>query len=145
MKEHVITCSHCGSENVEMKHWINPNLKFMHEQYQEWPTDEEDCWCRDCDTFTTLNCVEYEVPVRHILITLEIREGERDHAVHVLETTKAKNLDFVAQRIAASYYYGTDTYRIDNSWYMYGGEISVTVHDWKELKEYEYEVMKQYI
>lgn len=38
-------CTECGSDNIEVKVWIDPNTDHV----VEWCEDEEDtCWCYEC-------------------------------------------------------------------------------------------------
>lgn len=42
----VFLCSNCGSDNVEMKAWVNPNTDGIGDTIS---SEEEDCYCNDCD------------------------------------------------------------------------------------------------
>jgi hypothetical protein len=42
----VFLCSNCGSDNVEMKAWVNPNTDDVGDTVS---TEEEDCYCNDCE------------------------------------------------------------------------------------------------
>ena len=142
MKKYEHRCAECGCTGVEMKMWVNPNLIFMHEQYQDWPTDEDECWCRDCDSHRKLDYVELPNPVKHLLITLEIQDGERQYKERCLHTTKATNLDFAVQRYAAGFFQSHSCYRDGNAWYQDNGEIAVCVESYSELAKYEYDLIQ---
>ncbi len=44
MKKYI--CANCGSDNIEIKCWMNPNTL-------EWESDEfTDCFCFNCDEQT---------------------------------------------------------------------------------------------
>lgn len=40
-------CKVCGSENIQIRQWVNPNSNEMF----EWVDDENyrECWCEDCN------------------------------------------------------------------------------------------------
>ena len=42
----VFLCSNCGSDNVEMKAWVNPNTDDIGDTIS---SEDEDCYCNDCD------------------------------------------------------------------------------------------------
>ena len=42
----IYTCSNCGGTNVEMKTWYNPNTNEICDPIS---SDQEDCWCNDCE------------------------------------------------------------------------------------------------
>lgn len=41
-------CSVCGSLNIEIKMWINPNTKEIGDKCSDI-SEEEDCWCKSCE------------------------------------------------------------------------------------------------
>ncbi len=78
---------------------------------------------------------------RFMFIELCVHEGERIHNHRVLHVTYAKNLDFVANRYAASYWgFGERESRTEDFWWFHG-EITVSLHRYKELTEKEYNTM----
>ena len=78
--------------------------------------------------------------MKYLLITLQVREGERVHTHRCLETTNAKNIYFAAERFASKYWgYGE---REDDYWWFHG-EIIVEVKSVIELTEYEYNLMSR--
>ena len=46
-------CSECGGTNVQVMAWVEINTKKYCENVNN-PMEEEDCWCADCKTHTTL-------------------------------------------------------------------------------------------
>lgn len=56
MEEEKYVCSCCGSENIQIRQWVNPNTGQMF----EWCEDENyhDCWCEDCNDITQWKKVE---------------------------------------------------------------------------------------
>ena len=41
-------CSECGSDEVEMKMWVNPNTDEIGGECSD-TSEEEDCWCKNCE------------------------------------------------------------------------------------------------
>jgi len=73
---------------------------------------------------------------KYLFIELSVQDGERQHTHLCLHATKAKNLDFVAQRYAAQYW--GESYRDDDVWYAHGGEIAIRLTRFKELTKAKY-------
>ncbi len=72
-----------------------------------------------------------------------MHNGEYQYECYSLQTTKAKNIEFVAERHAARFYgYGS---RWNGVWEFYGGEVSARVDDVKEIPEEHYNIVKQYL
>ncbi|MFW6247126.1 MAG: hypothetical protein ACOC22_03090, partial [bacterium] len=44
-------CSECGSTNVDVKMWVNPNTKHIGD---DAILDEDDVWCNDCQKHVKL-------------------------------------------------------------------------------------------
>ena len=63
-------CADCGSSEVEMKMWVNPNTGENGGQSSD-RFEEEDCWCKDCQEHVRLLTLEElwdkfsEVPVNN--------------------------------------------------------------------------------
>jgi DNA-directed RNA polymerase subunit RPC12/RpoP len=53
----IYVCSECGSSNIEMKAWVNPNTN---EIFDTISTDQEDCWCNDCEEHYALDTKKEE-------------------------------------------------------------------------------------
>lgn len=43
-------CKNCGSENVEIKAWVNPNTNECNQTHFIDEVEDEDTWCTDCET-----------------------------------------------------------------------------------------------
>ena len=54
MTKYVCRC--CGSEDIQIRQWINPNTL----EPFEWCDDEnyQDCWCEDCQKITQWKQIE---------------------------------------------------------------------------------------
>ena len=50
-------CAYCGSSNVEMTMWVNPNTGENSGQ-SSGRFEEEDCWCKDCEEHVRLLTLE---------------------------------------------------------------------------------------
>lgn len=46
-------CSVCGSSNIEIKMWMNPNTKEIGDKCSDI-SEEEDCWCITCEKHVKL-------------------------------------------------------------------------------------------
>ncbi|MGM9779769.1 MAG: hypothetical protein ACI3ZD_15770 [Prevotella sp.] len=63
-------CAYCGSSNVEMTMWVNPNTGENSGQSSD-RFEEEDCWCKNCTEHVRLLTLEElwdqfsEVPVNN--------------------------------------------------------------------------------
>jgi len=78
--------------------------------------------------------------MKYLLITLEVQDGERRHTHRILHTTNAKDIQFAAQRYAASFWgYGEH----QDEWWWVNGEFAIRVKLVKELSEYEYRLMSE--
>lgn len=76
--------------------------------------------------------------MKYLFIELRIQDGERQHTHRILTTTLAENVQFVAQRYAASYWgYGER----ENDYWWVDGEITIKVVRVTELNEYMYRAM----
>ena len=53
-------CSECGSENIQVKMWVNPNADpLFNDEPQEWVDDDDcECWCQDCQEITKYKLIE---------------------------------------------------------------------------------------
>lgn len=49
-------CSQCGSVNIQVLDWVDPNTN----QYIGGYNDEE-CWCEDCAAHTQVKVINYEI------------------------------------------------------------------------------------
>lgn len=78
---------------------------------------------------------------RYLLIQLKVQEGEREHTHRVLHTTKAKNLDFAAERYVASFWGDSYLDKDADCWYAHGGEIAMELITYRELTESEYKYL----
>lgn len=78
--------------------------------------------------------------MKYLLITLEVQDGERRHTHRNLHTTNAKDIQFAAQRYAASYWGYAEH---ENDWWWVNWEFAIRVKLVKELSEYEYRLMSE--
>lgn len=46
-------CSECGSNDVEIKMWVNPNTDEIGDECNT-SLEEEDCWCKNCEEHVDL-------------------------------------------------------------------------------------------
>ena len=45
-----LVCADCGSEDVQVRAWVNPNLSVLSNDDLEFdPNESEDTWCNDCE------------------------------------------------------------------------------------------------
>lgn len=49
----VLYCEECGSTDVEMKMWVNPNTEEIGGDCSS-RKEEEDCWCKECEDHVKL-------------------------------------------------------------------------------------------
>ncbi len=48
-KENKLVCSVCGSEDIEVKGWFNPNFLNINTTCVNFDiSEEEDCYCNNC-------------------------------------------------------------------------------------------------
>jgi len=79
--------------------------------------------------------------MKYLFIELAIQDGEREHNHRVLHTTTGNNINFAAERYAASYWgRGTRESRKDNFWWV-NYEITIRVELVMELTKEEYTFM----
>lgn len=74
--------------------------------------------------------------MKHLLIRLNIRDGEREYTYQCLHITGAKNIVFVANRFAASFW--GDSERNGNGWDAWGGEIHIQLSKVTEITQDKY-------
>jgi len=78
--------------------------------------------------------------MKHLFIELTVQNGEFTHTERVLHSTKAKNVQFAAERYAATFY-GDEGERDDNWWMFFGGSIAVRLNKVVELTTEEYNTL----
>lgn len=54
MEKIVTVCSECGSENVQIRGWFNPNTQKV---VESCAFEAEDNWCEDCEKHVELTLV----------------------------------------------------------------------------------------
>ena len=55
MARYIFRCKVCGSTNVQIKCWVNPNTdEIIDECDNPW----RECWCENCGVPTEYECVE---------------------------------------------------------------------------------------
>ena len=52
-KKYVYKCQECGSENIQVKMWVNPNTNEVVDD----ECAEELCWCEECEAHQGFNCI----------------------------------------------------------------------------------------
>ena len=60
-------CPICGSDNVQIKQWVNPNTDELKDSD---PNEDEDCWCDDCETHNAL--MTQDIPVKNKVIGFQV-------------------------------------------------------------------------
>lgn len=60
MKKYVCKC--CGSENIQIRQWINPNTN---KQYEWCDEARPECWCEECQDITTWTLAEGADVAKH--------------------------------------------------------------------------------
>ena len=79
--------------------------------------------------------------MKYLFITLAVQDGERRHDHRCLHTTNAKNIEFAAQRYAASFWgFGERQNKEDDFWWV-NGEITIRLTSVIELSKSEYKLM----
>ncbi len=55
-----VKCKKCGSSNVEIRTWINPNTLEVTSlsDIDTIISEESDCWCKECDDNAELIATE---------------------------------------------------------------------------------------
>jgi hypothetical protein len=83
--------------------------------------------------------------MKHLLITLKIQDGEREHTHRCLHTTTGNNVQFAAQHYASNYWGEGERDKIlsKDRWWFFGGEIAVLVESVTELTENEFKLMDE--
>lgn len=59
--EEKYVCAECGSDDIQIRQWVNPNTLEMY----EWCDDEnyQDCWCEHCQKITKWKTVEQPMTI----------------------------------------------------------------------------------
>lgn len=78
--------------------------------------------------------------MKHLFITLEIQDGEREYTYRVLHTTPGNNINFAAERYASKFW-GEGERERDFWWFFH--EITVRVYTVIELTENEFKLMSE--
>lgn len=55
MAKYIFKCTECGSTNVQIKCWVNPNTG---EVIDECDNPMRECWCEDCKEHIVYECIE---------------------------------------------------------------------------------------
>lgn len=74
--------------------------------------------------------------MKYLFITLSVQDGERNHTHRVLHTTNAKDINFAAERYAATYW-GYGSHDEDGRWW-FNGEMAIKVDNVVELSSNDY-------
>lgn len=75
--------------------------------------------------------------MKYLYIRLTVQDGEREHTHHCIHTTNAKNIEFAAERYAASFW-GKSTHDKDGYWSAWGGEIMIKLRNVERLTKKQY-------
>lgn len=76
----ILLCDKCNSDNIQIKHWVNPNNNQIHEQLSD---DIDDFWCEDCETHSGAYLSEMR-PTSKIIGFQVVGENENDGKIHPL-------------------------------------------------------------
>jgi hypothetical protein len=79
--------------------------------------------------------------MKYLLITLAVQDGERRHDHRCLHTTNAKDINFAAQKYAASFWGYGERQSKEDDFFWFFGEITVRLTSVVELTEYEYKLL----
>jgi len=79
--------------------------------------------------------------MKYLFIHLEVQDGERRHDHRILHTTNAKNIEFAAQKYAASFWGWGERYNKEDDYWWFNGEITIRLKNVIEISEYEYRLM----
>jgi hypothetical protein len=82
--------------------------------------------------------------MKHLFVHLEVQNGEYRYSCKSVHVTKAKNIKLVGERHAASFYSNMDG-RNGDWWEFNGGEVAVRLYSVKEITNYEYNTLKNYL
>lgn len=77
----ILKCKRCGSENVQVQGWFNPNTKEIDPKnnYQNIISDTGDCWCCECDDNAELIMEDHKNSNKNLLIEInDWWEGSND-------------------------------------------------------------------
>ena len=80
--------------------------------------------------------------MKYLFIELKIQDGERTHTHRVQHTTNAKNINFVAERYAATYW-DSNAYHEKDYWWHFN-EITIKVEKVMEMTKEEHEIMNKF-
>ena len=53
MKKYIFRCKKCGSTNIQILAWVNPNTNEVVAD-----NEEKECWCEDCEEHSEYECIE---------------------------------------------------------------------------------------
>lgn len=53
--KYIFRCTECGSTNVQIKCWVNPNTDEIIDD-----CEEKECWCEKCEAHQRYECIEIE-------------------------------------------------------------------------------------
>jgi hypothetical protein len=79
--------------------------------------------------------------MKHLFITLNVRDGEREHTHRILHTTNANNIWFAAQRYASTFWGECDERSKGDKGWGFFNEIIVEVENVVEITETEFQLM----
>jgi hypothetical protein len=83
---------------------------------------------------------------KYLFVSLHIQNGEYEHysnSVHVVdETTDSEKF---AEDHAGINFYGSENYKEDNAYYYFGGSIAVSVNDFREISEEDFNVLSRFL
>jgi hypothetical protein len=59
----VVVCTHCGSDNVQLKAWVKPN---KNNKFVDLVEGDELGWCGDCELHSVIDSVELKTNAKVI-------------------------------------------------------------------------------
>lgn len=80
---------------------------------------------------------------KNIFLEMKIRDGEREYRYRVLFSTRCKNLEFAVQYYIAHFW--GESYREDDYWYAFGGEIAMRCTTWEIVPDKELKIASKYL
>lgn len=79
--------------------------------------------------------------MKYLFISLAIQDGEREYDFRCLHTTNAKNINFAAERYAATFWGESRLEKPWKVWSAFSGEINISLEKVKELTKEEYDFL----
>ena len=58
MAKEIHVCKNCGSENVEIRAWVDIKTNKCNQSHFLDEIEDEDTWCTDCETHSGIKIIE---------------------------------------------------------------------------------------